>query len=110
MKRLRKAERDARLTRDPNSPLSFWVSISPFFAPMTMPVRILAETPPFWQIALAVATAGPAEGADPSTPLDQDGLHRIVRQGMHRAEQAIDSGAAAEQLRRWVKATQSERP
>lgn len=42
--------------RDPNSSLSFWVSISPFFAPMTMPVRILAETPPFWQIALAVAT------------------------------------------------------
>lgn len=33
--------------RDPNSSLSFWVSVSPFFAPMTMPVRILAETPPF---------------------------------------------------------------
>jgi len=44
--------------RDPNSDLSFWVSISPFFAPMTMPVRILAETPPFWQIALAVAING----------------------------------------------------
>jgi ABC-2 type transport system permease protein len=41
--------------RDPNSSLSFWVSIAPFFAPMTMPVRILAETPPFWQIALSVA-------------------------------------------------------
>ncbi len=40
--------------RDPNSSLSFWVSMSPFFAPMTMPVRILAETPPFWQIALSV--------------------------------------------------------
>jgi len=40
--------------RDPNSSLSFWVSVSPFFAPMTMPVRILAETPPFWQIALSV--------------------------------------------------------
>lgn len=40
--------------RDPNSSLSFWVSISPFFAPMTMPIRILAETPPFWQIALSV--------------------------------------------------------
>lgn len=40
--------------RDPNSELSFWVSISPFFAPLTMPVRILAETPPFWQIALSV--------------------------------------------------------
>ena len=42
--------------RDPNSELSFWVSIAPFFAPMTMPVRILAEMPPFWQIALAVLT------------------------------------------------------
>ena len=40
--------------RDPNSRLSFWVSISPFFAPITMPVRILAETPPFWQIALSI--------------------------------------------------------
>ena len=40
--------------RDPNSNLSFWVSIAPFFAPITMPVRILAETPPFWQIALSV--------------------------------------------------------
>jgi ABC-2 type transport system permease protein len=42
--------------RDPNSDLSFWVSISPFFAPMTMPVRILAEMPPFWQIGLSVLT------------------------------------------------------
>ncbi|MEP7213264.1 MAG: ABC transporter permease [Acidobacteriota bacterium] len=42
------------VVRDPNSTISFWVSIAPFFAPITMPVRILAETPPFWQIALAV--------------------------------------------------------
>jgi ABC-2 type transport system permease protein len=40
--------------RDPNSSLSFWVSIAPFFAPMTMPIRILAEVPPFWQIALSL--------------------------------------------------------
>jgi len=40
--------------RDPNSSLSFWVSIAPFFAPITMPVRILAETPPYWQIALSI--------------------------------------------------------
>ncbi len=40
--------------RDPNSTLSFWVSIAPLFAPLTMPVRILAETPPFWQIALSI--------------------------------------------------------
>ncbi len=51
------------VVRDPNSDLSFWVSIAPFFAPITMPVRILSETPPFWQIGLsfvinAVAIAG----------------------------------------------------
>ena len=40
--------------RDPNSTLSFWVSISPFFAPLTMPIRILAEMPPFWEIALSL--------------------------------------------------------
>ena len=39
--------------RDPNSDLSFWVSIAPFLAPISMPVRILAEMPPFWQIALS---------------------------------------------------------
>jgi ABC-2 type transport system permease protein len=42
------------VVRDPNSTVSFWASIAPFFAPITMPVRILAETPPFWQIALAI--------------------------------------------------------
>ena len=41
--------------RDPNSNVSFWVSLAPFFAPMTMPVRIMAETPPFWQIAASLA-------------------------------------------------------
>lgn len=40
--------------RDPNSSLSFWVSIAPFFAPITMPVRIMAEMPPFWEIALSI--------------------------------------------------------
>ncbi len=40
--------------RDPNSTLSFWASVAPFFAPITMPVRILAETPPFWEIALSI--------------------------------------------------------
>lgn len=42
------------VVRDPNSTFAFWVSIAPFFAPIVMPVRILAETPPFWQILLAV--------------------------------------------------------
>ncbi len=44
--------------RDPNSKLAFWVSIAPFLAPITMPVRILAETPPFWQIALSILLNG----------------------------------------------------
>jgi ABC-2 type transport system permease protein len=46
--------------RDPNSSLSFWVSIAPFLAPITMPVRILAEMPPLWQILLAILTNGAA--------------------------------------------------
>lgn len=41
--------------RDPNSTTSFWVSIAPFFAPITMPVRILSEMPPLWQIGLSLA-------------------------------------------------------
>lgn len=40
--------------RDPNSPLSVVTSILPFFAPMTMPVRIMAEMPPAWQIVLSL--------------------------------------------------------
>ena len=49
--------------RDPNSSISFWVSIAPFLAPITMPVRILAEMPPFWQIGLAVLVNGAAIAA-----------------------------------------------
>ena len=40
--------------RDPNSTLSVWASIMPFIAPMTMPIRILSEMPPLWQIALSI--------------------------------------------------------
>lgn len=40
--------------RSPNSSFSFWVSIAPFFSPITMLVRIVTETPPFWQIALSL--------------------------------------------------------
>lgn len=40
--------------RDSNSALSFWSSIVPFIAPMTMPVRVLQEMPPFWHLALSV--------------------------------------------------------
>jgi ABC-2 type transport system permease protein len=46
------------VVRDPSSDLSFWVSIAPFFAPITMPVRILAETPPLWQILLSMFING----------------------------------------------------
>jgi ABC-2 type transport system permease protein len=49
--------------RDPDSSLSFWVTIAPFLAPITMPVRILAATPPFWQIALSVAVNAAAIAA-----------------------------------------------
>lgn len=40
--------------RDPNSNTSFWVSMTPFFSPITMPVRILTDMPPWWQIALSI--------------------------------------------------------
>ena len=51
------------VVRDPSSSLSFWVSIAPFFAPITMPVRILSATPPFWEIALSfVINAGTIAG------------------------------------------------
>ncbi len=41
--------------RSPNSSFAFWISIAPFFSPVTMLVRIVTETPPFWQIALSLA-------------------------------------------------------
>ena len=39
----------------PNAPLSFWLSMVPFFAPILMLVRILIEPPPLWQIGLSIA-------------------------------------------------------
>lgn len=42
------------VVRAPNSPLAFWVSMIPFFSPITMLVRIVSQTPPFWQIALSL--------------------------------------------------------
>ncbi|HZI19258.1 MAG TPA: ABC transporter permease [Pyrinomonadaceae bacterium] len=41
--------------RSPGSSFSFWVSMVPFFSPVTMLVRIVTETPPFWQVALSLA-------------------------------------------------------
>ena len=40
--------------RSPNSSFAFWVSLFPFFSPITMLVRIVTQTPPFWQIALSL--------------------------------------------------------
>ncbi len=40
--------------RAPNSSFAFWVSMVPFFAPITMMVRIVSQTPPVWQIALSL--------------------------------------------------------
>ena len=41
------------IIRSPNSSLAFWASMFPFFAPITMMVRIVTETPPMWQIVLS---------------------------------------------------------
>jgi ABC-2 type transport system permease protein len=40
--------------QSPDSSMAFWVSMVPFFSPITMLVRIVALTPPFWQIALSL--------------------------------------------------------
>lgn len=40
--------------RSPNSDFSFWVSLVPFFSPVTMLVRVVTETPPAWQVALSL--------------------------------------------------------
>jgi ABC-2 type transport system permease protein len=42
------------IIRSPNSPVAFWASMFPFFAPVTMLVRIVTERPPLWQILLSL--------------------------------------------------------
>ena len=42
------------VSRSPDSSFSFWVSMIPFSAPVAMTVRIVTQTPPFWQIALSL--------------------------------------------------------
>ncbi|HSK62872.1 MAG TPA: ABC transporter permease [Pyrinomonadaceae bacterium] len=42
------------VSRSPNSSFAFWVSIIPFTSPVAMLVRIVTQTPPFWQIALSL--------------------------------------------------------
>ncbi|MFL6337337.1 MAG: ABC transporter permease [Pyrinomonadaceae bacterium] len=41
--------------RSPNSSFAVWVSLVPFFAPITMLIRIVSQQPPAWQIALSLA-------------------------------------------------------
>jgi len=38
----------------PNSQLALWTSLFPFFTPILMFVRIMAETPPMWQVLLSI--------------------------------------------------------
>ena len=40
--------------RQPNSSFAFWISMVPLFSPISMMVRIISQTPPFWQIALSL--------------------------------------------------------
>lgn len=40
--------------RSPDSSFAFWASMFPFFSPITMLVRIVTKTPPFWQIGLSL--------------------------------------------------------
>ena len=42
------------VSRSPDSSFSFWASMIPFSAPVAMLVRIVTQTPPFWQIALSL--------------------------------------------------------
>jgi ABC-2 type transport system permease protein len=41
--------------RQPNAPLSVWMSLVPFFAPILMYIRVVVQTPPLWQIAVCIA-------------------------------------------------------
>ncbi|MBV9928865.1 MAG: ABC transporter permease [Acidobacteria bacterium] len=40
--------------RSPNSSFAVWVSLVPFFAPITMLIRIVSQEPPLWQILLSL--------------------------------------------------------
>jgi ABC-2 type transport system permease protein len=42
------------VSRSPDSPLAFWVSMIPFSAPVAMVIRIVTQTPPLWQIVLSL--------------------------------------------------------
>jgi ABC-2 type transport system permease protein len=38
----------------PDSAMAVWLSMVPFFAPILMYVRVIAHTPPWWQIAVSI--------------------------------------------------------
>lgn len=42
--------------RNPDSSMAFWASVFPLSAAVVMPVRIVSQAPPFWQIALSLFT------------------------------------------------------
>jgi len=42
------------VSRSPESSFAFWLSLCPLFAPVSMMVRIVTQTPPFWQILLSL--------------------------------------------------------
>jgi ABC-2 type transport system permease protein len=42
------------IIRQPDSSVSVWLSMVPFFSPILMTVRMAMHTPPAWQIALSV--------------------------------------------------------
>ena len=41
--------------RQPNAPLSMWMSLVPFFAPILMYIRVVVQMPPLWQIGACIA-------------------------------------------------------
>lgn len=51
------------IIRAPNSSFAVWISMVPFFAPITMIVRIVSLTPPLWQIALSLVIGFATVGA-----------------------------------------------
>ena len=42
------------VSRSPESSFAFWLSMFPLFAPVSMMVRIVTQTPPLWQILLSL--------------------------------------------------------
>jgi ABC-2 type transport system permease protein len=79
--------------RGPNSSFAFWVSMIPFFSPITMMVRIVGQTPPAWQILLSL-------GIDTITVLGLLWLaSRIYRIGMLM----YGKRATIPEVMRWVR-------